>query len=163
HVGGPGHVPPPHVFVPHVFPVHPIYPLRPVFPIIQPRYRFYTAPYFTFWPTVAFTPYWLDTCGLYAVPGNRCSPYPVYFYGGIGREYAALVLTDGTVYNVTDYWLIDEQLHFTSVDASNLKVEEHTIAFGELDVQKTIAADEERGFRFVLRDKPIQQYLRDHP
>jgi hypothetical protein len=163
HVGGVRPIAPPHVFVPHVFPVRPIYPLRPFFPIGSPGFRFYRGPYLGFGPGLGYSPFWLDTCGLYAVPGYGCSPYPVYFYGGGGREYAELVLKDGTVYNVTDYWLVNGQLHFTTVDASNLKVEEHTIDFGELDLQKTIAGDEQRGFRFVLRDEPIEQYLRNHP
>jgi hypothetical protein len=41
--------------------------------------------------------------------------------------------------------------------------EEHTIEFDQLDLQKTVDVRKERGFRFVLRNEPMQQYLRDHP
>jgi hypothetical protein len=32
-----------------------------------------------------------------------------------------------------------------------------------LDLQKTVDSNTRRGFRFVLRDEPFEQYLRDHP
>ncbi len=74
-----------------------------------------------------------------------------------------LYLKDGTVYNVIDYWLVNGQLHFKTVEDNGTKVVEHTIDFDQLDLQKTVDVNTQRGFRFVLRDEPIEQYLQDHP
>ena len=74
-----------------------------------------------------------------------------------------LYLKDGTVYNVTDYWLVNGQLRFKTVEQSGTKVVEHEIDFALLDLQKTIDENTQRGFRFVLRNEPLEQYLRDHP
>jgi hypothetical protein len=41
------------------------------------------------------------------------APEPVYVYGAQPRELPQLFLNDGTVLNVGDYWLVDNQLHFT--------------------------------------------------
>jgi hypothetical protein len=81
-------------------------------------------------------------------------------YGGGERQLAELFLKDGTVYDVTDYWLVnDNELHFTTVDASSGKTTEQVIGFDQLDLQKTIEMNKNRGFRFVLRNEPIQEYL----
>jgi hypothetical protein len=63
---------------------------------------------------------------------------------------------------VTDYWRVDNQLHFTTLDGGGAPVE-HTVEFSQLDLQQTIDVNTRRGFRFVLRDEPFEQYLRDHP
>ena len=39
----------------------------------------------------------------------------------------------------------------------------HVIGFDELDLPTTIDVNTQRGFRFVLRNEPLEQYLRDHP
>jgi hypothetical protein len=87
----------------------------------------------------------------------------VYLYSGEGRELAQLYLKDGTVYNVTDYWLVDGRIHFTIIDQGGTKSVEQVIGFDELDLQKTIDVAKQRGFRFVLRNEPVEQYLQDHP
>jgi len=33
----------------------------------------------------------------------------------------------------------------------------------ELDLQRTIDVNTRRGFRVVVRNEPIEEYLRDHP
>jgi hypothetical protein len=76
---------------------------------------------------------------------------------------AQLYLKDGTVYNVTDYWLVDSQLHFATLDESGVKWNEHTIDFSQLDLEKTKDVAKLRGFNFVLRNEPLQQYLQNHP
>jgi hypothetical protein len=88
---------------------------------------------------------------------------PVYDYGEERLDRPQLVLKDGTVLNVTDYWLIDDQLHFAMIEEVGTKPAEHVIPFEELDLQTTTDANARRGFSFVLRDEPIEQYLRDHP
>ena len=84
-------------------------------------------------------------------------------YGDYRRDLPQLYLKDGTMYSVTDYWLVDNQLHFTMIEEGGTKSVEHVIGFDELDLQTTIDVNTQRGFRFVLRNEPLEQYLRDHP
>ena len=88
---------------------------------------------------------------------------PVYVYGEERPDIPQLYLKDGTILNVTDYWLVDDQLHFTMTEEDHTKPSEQVIPFDELDLQKTVNANTRRGFRFVLRNEPFEQYLRDHP
>ena len=74
-----------------------------------------------------------------------------------------LFFKDGTVVDVTDYWLVDGQMHFMTVDEGGAKAVEHVRDFDTLDLQTTIDVNTERGFKFMLRNQPIEQYLRDHP
>lgn len=83
--------------------------------------------------------------------------------GGEGHELPQLYLKDGTAYSVTDYWLVNGQMHFTMVEESGTKTVEQVIDFDELDLQKTIDVNTQRGFHFMLRNQPAEQYLRDHP
>jgi hypothetical protein len=87
----------------------------------------------------------------------------VYQYSGEGRELPQLYLKDGTAYNVIDYWLVDGQIHFTMLDESGTKSVEHVIDLDELDLQQTIDVATQRGFRFMLRNEPMEQYLQHHP
>ncbi|MGB6668829.1 MAG: hypothetical protein WBE73_10835 [Candidatus Acidiferrum sp.] len=87
----------------------------------------------------------------------------VYVYGLDEHPLAQLFLKDGTVYSVNDYWFLDGQIHFTMLDESGTKSVEQVIGFEELDLQKTIGGNSRRGFRVVMRNEPIEQYLRDYP
>lgn len=87
--------------------------------------------------------------------------YPLYAYGYERRDFPQLYLNDGTVISVSDYWLVDDQLHFTAIEGA--RSVEHAIALDELDLQTTIEVNTRRGFRFVLRNEPMDQWLRDHP
>ncbi len=89
--------------------------------------------------------------------------WPVYYYGEANSQFVQLYLKDGTVYNATDYWLVNGELHFKTVEENYTKVVEHEIDFGLLDLQMTIDVNTARGFRFVLRNEPLEQYLRDYP
>lgn len=129
-------------------------------------------------------PYWSWDYGCYGAPYYQTSPgymgpsigqnpppqmevqnwnWPVYYYGEQNSEYVQLYLNDGTVYNVTDYWLVNGVLHYKMLEDGGTKVVEHTMDFSNLDLQKTIDVNTARGFRVVLRDEPIEQYLKDHP
>jgi hypothetical protein len=88
---------------------------------------------------------------------------PVYVYSLDGHPLAQLFLKDGSVYSVNDYWFVGGQIHFTMLDPSGTKSLEQVIGFDELDIQRTIDTNSRRGFRVVMRDEPIEQYLRDHP
>lgn len=97
------------------------------------------------------------------VYGNPSATSPIYVFGEEARELVQLYLKDGTLYNVTDYWLVNDQLHFTALEEGGTKSVEHAIDFDQLDLQKTIDLNTQRGFRFVLRNEPLEQYLQDHP
>jgi hypothetical protein len=167
HPGGVAHGSTPHVVGPLNFPRRPIYPIQSVFPIFGPReFRSWGVPPYSFRLRWGFNRVGWQNC-FYWAWGYNCYPLPVYVYGevdgGGGRELPQLYLKDGAIYNVTDYWLVNNRLHFTTIDESGAKWVEHTIDFDELDLQKTIDMSAQRGFHFVLRDEPMQQYLQDHP
>ena len=88
---------------------------------------------------------------------------PVYVYSLDGRQLVQLYLKDGTAYDVNDYWFVDNQIHFTMRDESGTKSVEQAIGLEELDLQRTIDVNTRRGFRVVMRNEPMEQYLRDHP
>jgi len=148
-------------------------PIRP-FPVIL-----------VYSPLFAYgTPFWgFNSCGLTACDlywpwtyelNNIYSPGPVSYvpqvYGGPSEAYGMeppelpqLYLKDGSILNVTDYWVVDNQLHFMMVEAEGAKPTEEVIPFDVLDLQKTVDVNTRRGFRFMLRNEPFEQYVRDHP
>ena len=88
---------------------------------------------------------------------------PAEVYGEERPDFPELDLKDGTVLSVSDYWMVDNQLHFMIVEQEEAKPTEEVIPFDALDLQKTIDANTRRGFRFMLRNEPFEQYVRDHP
>jgi len=150
-------------------------PRRPIRPFPPALYVF-EFPYLgaSFWGTNSC---WWATCD-YFLPWTLdyttiSSPGPItyfpqayeapYVYGEERPDLPQLLLKDGTVLSVTDYWLIDEQLHFTMIEQEGGVPVEHVIPFDDLDLQKTVDLNTRRGFRFMLRNEPFEQYLRDHP
>jgi len=83
------------------------------------------------------------------------------FVGSASPSHPQLVFKDGTTYSVTDYWRVDDQLHFVTVEEGGTKSVPHIVPFADLDVQRTTDRNTAQGFRFVVRDKPIEQWL-DH-
>jgi hypothetical protein len=114
-----------------------------------------------------FWPWTFDYTSVYASGStNFASPMyeaPAYDYGLESPSLPQLFLKDGSILNVTDYWLVDDQLHFTMIEDDGAKPQEHVIPYELLDLQKTVDVNTRRGFRFVLRDEPVEQYMRDHP
>jgi hypothetical protein len=155
-------------------PRRPIHRFPPVIVIDEFPFAF-ASPFLGFncWPANCdlFWPGMLD----YAVssPGPTNYVSQVYdapnFYGsepdyGMERDDTPqLYLKDGTILNVTDYWLVDEQLHFAIIQEDGVKPVEEVIPFEALDLQKTVDVNTRRGFRFMLRNEPLDQYVRDHP
>lgn len=155
-------------------PVHPIRPIRPVLPVII----FYTPPFLFGEPFWGFNSCWDANCNWFwplsigytniSSPGPtnyvlQASEAPIYVYGDEREDRPQLYLEDGTILNVTDYWVVDNQLHFKVVAETGTKPVEQAIPFEELDLQKTIDANTQRGFRFLLRNEPFEKYVRDHP
>ena len=88
---------------------------------------------------------------------------PTYFFlPSESASHPQLVFKDGTTYTVADYWRVDDQLHFITVEEGGTKSVPHTAPFGDLDVQRTTDADAKQGFRFLVRDEPIEQWLQHH-
>jgi hypothetical protein len=155
----------------------PFRPFPPFFPF--PGYPFYFGGPFWFLGGWGYNPCWWLNCYLYWNWGYSYNPtpwnsysmqnyvqpqvyqYSLYAYGSGSRDFPQLCLKDGTVISVSDYWLADNEVHFIAVEGA--KSAEQTIPLDELDLQATIDANTRRGFRFVLRDEPMDQYLRDHP
>jgi hypothetical protein len=119
-----------------------------------------------------FFPYCLPVTFPYPVLYPDPVPYPVWnfippspsyvFVGSASPSHPQLVFQDGTTYTVTDYWRVNDQLHFVTIEEGGTKSVPHTVPFGDLDVQRTTDANAAQGFRFVLRDEPIEQWLEHH-
>jgi hypothetical protein len=159
-------------------PPRPILPRPPVLPIFGFPFFPGATTWWAFGPPWGFNSFWRTTCHQYLwpfgynalsfyqfVPGTAyVAPpsypvYPAYFYGEEGQDLPQLFLKDGTVYEVTDYWVVNGQLHFKMHEEDGTKPAEHVIGFDELDLQQTIDVNTARGFRFVLRNQPIEKYL----
>jgi hypothetical protein len=140
--------------------------VRPTTLIFPPaRSLFWNSSFYSFGVRLWLNPVAWGNCGSYGRSnwGYGCYAVPVYIGGGGGRELAQLYMKDGAVDNVTDYWVVDGQLHFMTIDDSGAKWNEHVVDSTQLDLQKTADVAQQRGFRFVLRNEPLGQYLRDHP
>jgi hypothetical protein len=87
---------------------------------------------------------------------------PPFLYGQGARDLVELFFKDGTVFDVRDYWLVDGQIHFTTLDEGGTKLVENVRDFDALNLQTTIDVNTERGFKFTLRNEPLEQYLRNH-
>src|SRR4030095_1572992 len=137
--------------------------------LARPRVRVVGLRWFAPRPAV-FLPYCVPIPFPYPVPDPV--PYPVYnfiapspayvFVGSASPSHPQLVFKDGTTYTVTDYWRVSDKLHFITIEEGGTKSVPHTVPFGDLDVQRTSDADAAQGFRFVVRDEPIEQWLEHH-
>ena len=144
------------------------------------RHRVFLRP--PFFRGVFFPAWWLNCgpawvwefgCGDWRLPDygleNYVPPpppiyeYPEYVYYSGQRDVVLLFLKDGTVYSVTDYWFVNDNVHFTVPEEGGTESVEQVIGLDEMDLQKTIDVNTRRGFRLVRRDEPMEQYLRDHP
>ena len=89
-------------------------------------------------------------------------PSPSYvFVGSASQSYPQLVFKDGISYIVADYWRVDDQLHFVTVEEGGAKFGPHSVPFENLDVDRTKDRATAEGFRFLIRDKPIDEWLED--
>ena len=166
------------------------FPFQPGRIPIFRRRVFLGRPFFRFGVGLGFNSLWWPTCGPSLGwawgAGFDCNPVPyygygfggygfenyvtmptyenpVYSYGGVDQDLVWLYLKDGTVYGVTDYWFVNGEVHFNSIEVDGTKRAERVVPYDDLDVQKTIYMNTHRGFRIVFRDEPWQQYLKDHP
>ena len=134
-------------------------------PFARLRVRVVRVPWFAACPPV-FLQYGIPVPFQYPVPypvWDFVAPLPTYvFVGSASETHPQLVFKDGTTYTVTDYWRVNDQLYFITVEESGTNSVPHTVPFEDLDVQRTTEADAVQGFRFVVRDEPIEQWLEHH-
>ena len=121
------------------------------------------CPYYWSWGLGYGLPFYGDGHGFENYVTLPAYEYPVYVYVPEGRDLVWLYLKDGNVYRVTDYWFVNSQVHFITFEEGGAKSTEKVMAVDELDLEKTIDVNTRRGFRVVMRDEPLEQYLRDHP
>jgi len=159
----------------------------PDFGIARGRVHFFRRPRFFDRPFLALEHnwdfnyfYWMD-CGPYRGWGVGCNGLPadengfenyvtrpayeirLYRYGSEPRELVELYMKDGSIYDATDYWFVNGQVHFTMVEEDGTKAVEQVMDQDELDFQTTIDVNTRRGFRMVMRDEPWTEFLREHP
>jgi hypothetical protein len=139
-------------------------------PLARPRVRVVGVRWFAPPPAI-FLPYCSSVSFPYPVPYFVPDPvpYPVWnfvaaapayvFVGSASPSHPQLVFKDGTTYTVTDYWRVNDQLHFITIEEGGTKSVPHTVPFADLDVQRTTQVNAAQGFRFVIRDEPIEQWL----
>jgi hypothetical protein len=149
----------------------PFRPIRPpivifnIFPPLAGPFWFFGSCWWTACDQFWFSGLTYDAFSDGWSPANVAPPLaiPVYVYGDESQDVPQLFLKDGTILNVNDYWLIDDQLHFLMLEEQETKPTEHVIPFDALDLQKTVDVNTRRGFHFMLRNEPVDQYMRDHP
>jgi hypothetical protein len=87
---------------------------------------------------------------------------PAYLYERAEGDLVWLFRKDGTVYSVTDYWFVNNEVHFRTFDNDGAR-SERVMPQDDLDLSRTVEVNTSRGFRVVKRDQPLEEYLRDHP
>ena len=165
---------------------HPRRPFQPFYnvPLYGTPFYGFGGPFFGF----GIGGYLGPGCYSYWNWGYNCSPYSYYGSGDLeyysppaeqipsqlyvsppvyeippesNPDHVVLYFKDGTHDEVTDYWLIDGKLHFTTLSVYTGKQTEHVVDIDDLDLQKSVDVNTERGFRFVLRAAPIEEYLKN--
>jgi len=94
------------------------------------------------------------------VPYESIVPFAptYYFIGNESANHPRLIFKDHMTYTVEDYWRVDDQLHFITSEDGATK----SVPFADLDVQATTDALAKQGFKFRVRDEPIDEWLQHH-
>ena len=161
------------VVLPPIRPIRPIRPIQPVVFIYSPLYVF-GDPFWhsnaCWWGSWSCDQFWLwplNYTSVYSPGPVSYAPQPaqpqLYVDSNAERDYPRLFLKDGTILTVIDYWVVDGQLHFKMMEAVGQKPVEHSIPFEDLDLQRTVDANSLRGFQFILRNEPFEDYVAHHP
>jgi len=117
-----------------------------------------------FFPSVVQVPYFYPgpySTG-YSVQNYFVPSIQYVFVGNSSPARLPLTFKDGTSYIVSDYWREGDQLHFVTLEEGGTKSVPHNVPFDSLDEQRTKDAATAQGFRFRIRDEPIQQWLEHH-
>ena len=70
--------------------------------------------------------------------------------GRLSSQLTLLIFKDNSISAVTDYWLKDGQLHYTTSSG-----EEKAVPLEQVDLEMTAYMNWQRGVKFVLRPKPV--------
>ena len=131
--------------------------------VIGPRYRWHPGLFHRYHDFDPFRYFVQDFTTSYRTYESIVPFSPTYFFiPGESASRPQLIFKDGTTYTVADYWRVDDQLHFVTVEEGGTRSVPHTVPFGDLDVERTTGAAVAHGFRFVVRDEPIEQWLKHH-
>jgi hypothetical protein len=100
----------------------------------------------------------------YTAASQSIVPFaPTYFFlPSVSPTRPQLVFKDGTTYSVADFWRVDDQLHFITSEEGATRSMPRTVPFADLDLQRTTDANTAQGFKFRMRDEPIEQWLQHH-
>jgi hypothetical protein len=131
---------------------------------------FVHGPRYGWHPGIFHHYHWFDPFRYYVRDFSTPSPYesivpftPTYFFlPSEPTSHPRLVFKDHMTYTVEDYWRVDDQLHFITSEEGGTKSVPHTVPFADLDVQATTDALATQGFKFRVRDEPIEQWLQHH-
>jgi hypothetical protein len=105
-----------------------------------------------------------DFTTAYSAPQSIVPFAPTYFFiGSQATTRPQLVFKDGTTYSVADFWRAGDELHFITSEEGGTKSVPRTVPFGDLDLQRTTDTNTTQGFKFRMRDEPIEQWLQHHP
>src|ERR1043166_3259768 len=143
--------------------LHSASPHRRVF-VHGPHYRLHPGSFHRHHYFDPFRYFVQDFTTAYSAPESIVPFSPTYFF--LPRESPTrpqLIFTDGTTYSVADFWRVDDQLHFITSEEGGTKSVPRTVPFGDLDLQRTTDANTAQGFKFRMRDEPIEQWLQHHP
>lgn len=131
-------------------------------PLVQVTHFYHWCPP---WLVQYYVPFAWQHPIVYSFPSpvvENTVPTPSYIFAGSASvSYPRLVFKDGTSYIVADYWRVDGQLHFITVEDGGTKFVPHNVPFDDLDLEQTKDRAEADGFRFMIRDKPIELWLED--
>ena len=129
--------------------------------LARPRVRVVGLRWFAPRPAI-FSPYCVPVTFPYPVSDpvpypvwNFITPSPTYvFVGSASPSHPQLVFKDGTTYAVTDYWRVNEQLHFITIEEGGTKSVPHefrcstiTLASARLKCARASGACRTRRFR----------------
>ena len=98
-----------------------------------------------------------DFTTAYSAPEPIVPYAPTYYFMSTqSSRHPRLVFKDHLTYTVEDYWRVDDQLHFVMTEDGGTK----SMPFADLDVQATTDLLAKQGFKFRVREEPIEQWLR---
>jgi hypothetical protein len=104
-----------------------------------------------------------DFTTAYSAPQSIVPFAPTYFFiGSQATTRPQLIFKDGTTYSVADFWRADDQLHFITSEEGGTKSVPRMVPFADLDLQRTTDVNTAQGFKFRMRDEPIEQWLQHH-
>jgi hypothetical protein len=131
--------------------------------VVGPRFRSHLGIFHHYHHFDPFRFFVLDFTTPYSANQSIVPFSPTYYFSGNeSASHPRLVFKDHTTYTVEDYWRVGDELHFITSEDGGTKSVPRTAPFADLDVQATTDALTAQGFKFRVRDEPIDQWLQHH-